>query len=51
MALDHLDWRPADARWQGMLMRPFGKHEPSDRERYVACFQMIVDRSGTDLPC
>jgi hypothetical protein len=36
----------ADAR-QG---RPFGKHEPSDRERYVACFRMIIDRSGTDLP-
>jgi ankyrin repeat protein len=50
MALDHLDWRAGDARWQGMLMRPFGKHEPSDRERYVACFRMIIERSGTDLP-
>ena len=50
MALDHLDWRPGDARWQGMLMRPFGKHEASDRERYLACFRMIMDRSGMDLP-
>jgi ankyrin repeat protein len=50
MALDHLDWQAGDARWQGTLMRPFGKHESSDRERYVACFRMIINRSGTDLP-
>jgi hypothetical protein len=50
MALDHLDWRPGDARWQGMLMRPFGKHKASDRERYAACLRMIADRSGMDLP-
>jgi ankyrin repeat protein len=50
MALDHLDWQAGDARWQGMLMRPFGKHQESDRERYIACFRMIIDRSGIDLP-
>jgi ankyrin repeat protein len=50
MALDRLGWQAGDARWQGMLMRPFGKHEESDCERYIACFRMIIDRSGTDLP-
>lgn len=50
MALDRLDWGRSDARWQWMLMRPFGKHEASDRERYVACFRMIIEQSGTDLP-
>lgn len=50
MALDHLGWQAGDARWQGMLMRPFGKHEASDRERYIACFRMLIDRSGIDLP-
>jgi hypothetical protein len=50
LALDHLDWQAGDARWQGTLMRPFGKHEASDRERYIACFRMIIDRSGIDLP-
>jgi hypothetical protein len=50
MALAHLDWRPGDARWQGMLMRPLGKHEVSDRERYVECFRMIINRSGVELP-
>ncbi len=50
MALDHLDWRPGDARWQGMLMRPFGKHKTSDRERYVDCFRMMIERSGVELP-
>ncbi len=50
MALDHLDWAPGDARWHGMLMRPFGKHGASDRDRYVACFRTIIARSGADLP-
>lgn len=50
MALDHLDWPAGDARWQGMLMRPFGKHDAPDHERYIACFRMIIDRSGIDLP-
>src|SRR5262245_44138867 len=34
MALDHIDWKSGDERWYGMLMRPFGKHDASDRERY-----------------
>ena len=50
MALAHLDWPPGDARWQGALMRPLGRHTASDRDRYVECFRMIVDRSGIDLP-
>jgi ankyrin repeat protein len=50
MALEHLDWLPSDGRWQGALMRPLGRHKASDRDRYVECFRMIVDRSGIDLP-
>jgi ankyrin repeat protein len=50
MALAHVDWPPGDERWPWMLMRPFGRHAASERSRYVACFQMIVDRSGVDLP-
>jgi hypothetical protein len=50
MALDHLDWPPGDPRWQGMLMRSLGWHDASDRERYVTCFRMIIDRSGLDIP-
>jgi ankyrin repeat protein len=50
MALAHVDWPPGDERWPWMLMRPFGRHAPSERSRYVTCFQMIADRSGVDLP-
>jgi len=50
MALDQLDWPPGDARWYGMLRRPFGKPRDSDRERFIACFRMILERSGADVP-
>jgi hypothetical protein len=50
MALDHLDWQAGDPRWQGMLMRPLGSHDAAARERYLACFRMIIDRSGIDIP-
>jgi len=50
MALDHLDWPQGDARWHGMLMRPFGRHAVSERDRYLACFRMILERSGVDVP-
>jgi ankyrin repeat protein len=50
MALDHVDWPPGDVRWQWMLMRPLGHHSASERDRYLACFRMILDRSGVDVP-
>jgi ankyrin repeat protein len=50
MALGHLDWPRGDARWQGRLMQPFGRHSDADRDRYLTCFQMILERSGVDLP-
>src|SRR4029077_881915 len=28
----------------------FGAHSDSDRESYVTCFRMILDRSGVNLP-
>ena len=50
MALEHLDWPRGDARWQGRLMQPLGRHPASERDRYLRCFQMILERSGVDLP-
>ncbi len=50
MALDEIDWPSGDARWYGMLRRPFGRHKDSDRERFIECFQMILERSGVDVP-
>jgi ankyrin repeat protein len=49
-ALERLDWPVGDARWHWMLMRPFGRHSEADRERFLTCFRLIVDRSGADLP-
>jgi hypothetical protein len=50
MALEHLDWPRGDARWQWNLMQPFGRHPEAERERYLTCFKMILERSGVDLP-
>jgi len=50
MALEHLEWPHGDARWQGRLMQAFGRHPEAERDRYLTCFQMILDRSGVDLP-
>jgi ankyrin repeat protein len=50
LALDHLDWPRGDARWHGYLMRPLGAHDESDRERYLQCFAMMVERAGADAP-
>ena len=50
MALDHIEWRPGDVRWHWMLMRPLGRHSASERDRYLACFRMILERSGADVP-
>ena len=50
MALEHLDWPRGDARWQWRLMQPLGRHPEAERDRYLTCFQMILERSGVDLP-
>ena len=50
MALEHLDWPRSDARWQWRLMQPLGRHPEAERDRYLTCFQMILERSGVDLP-
>jgi ankyrin repeat protein len=49
LVLDHIDWPAGHERWQGMLMRVFGRHAPADRERFVTCFRMMLDRSGVDV--
>ena len=50
LALERLDWPRGHERWQWMLMQPLGGHSAADRERFVTCFRMILDRSGVDLP-
>ena len=50
MALEHVDWPRGDARWQWRLMQAFGRHPDADRDRYLTCFRIILDRSGVDLP-
>ena len=50
MALDHIEWRPGDVRWHWMLMRPLGRHSASERDHYLACFRLILERSGADVP-
>ena len=50
LALEHLDWPRGDARWHGYLMRPLGAHDEIDRERYLKCFALMVERAGADAP-
>ena len=50
MALEHLDWPRGDARWQWRLMQAFGRQPDADRDRYLTCFTILLDRSGVDLP-
>ncbi len=50
MALEHLDWPRGDARWQWRLMQPLGRRPKAERDRYLMCFQMILERSSVDLP-
>lgn len=49
MALEHLDWPRGDARWRWRLMQTLGRHPEADRDRYLTCFRMILERSGVDL--
>ena len=50
LALEHLDWPPGDERWHWNLMRPLGAHPEYDRDRYLKCFQLMVDRAGANAP-
>ena len=50
LALEHLDWPRDDPRWHGNLMRPLGAHAESDRERYLTCFALMVERAGANPP-
>ena len=50
MALAHLDWPRGDARWHSPLVQSLGRQPDSERNRYLRCFQMILERSGVDLP-
>jgi ankyrin repeat protein len=50
LALDHLDWPPNDERWHWNLMRPLGAHPENDRDRYLKCFELMVERAGANAP-
>jgi ankyrin repeat protein len=50
LALEHLDWLPGDERWHWNLMRSLGAHAEGDRDRYVTCFQLMVERAGANAP-
>jgi ankyrin repeat protein len=50
LALAHLEWPPADARWHGHLMRVLGAHPEADRGRYFTCFRLMLDRAGSHAP-
>jgi ankyrin repeat protein len=50
LALDHLDWAPGDERWHWNLMRPLGAHDEGDRDRYLTCFRLMVERAGANAP-
>jgi ankyrin repeat protein len=55
MALERLDWPPGDPRWYGALAGPLGfwnhsigpwRHHEWDRSTYLACFKLLLERSG-----
>src|SRR5262249_46268749 len=50
LALEHLDWPPDDERWHWNLMRPLGTHVEGVRDRYLKCFQLMVERAGANAP-
>ncbi len=50
LALEHLDWPAGDQRWHWNLMRPLGTHPESDRDRYLTCFALMVERAGANAP-
>ncbi len=50
LALSQLDWPPGDARWHWNLMRPLGAHAKPERDRYLSCFRLTLERSGPNPP-
>lgn len=52
MALEHIDWEPADPRWFWMLWRPVPGHDDLDAQQQADCiatFRLILARSGPNL--
>jgi ankyrin repeat protein len=50
LALDHLDWPPNDERWHWNLMRPLGARSENNRDRFLTCFELMVERAGPNAP-
>lgn len=49
LAVDHLEWPTGDQRWHWSLLRPLGGHAEPDRDRFAACFRLMVERSGANV--
>jgi ankyrin repeat protein len=52
MALERIDWPPEDRRWYNPLWNALPGHNRWDedaRDRYVACFRLILDRVDPDI--
>ncbi len=59
MALERIDWPPADRRWFGCLTEPlyfwhfipwlYAGNRELDRRTYLPCFRMILSRCGPNL--
>lgn len=58
MALERIDWPPADPRWYGMADQPlrfwnhmggFWAHPDFDRSAYLDCFRLILARMDPNL--
>jgi ankyrin repeat protein len=56
LALDRVDWRRDDPRWFEILEQPLRiwKHGPAgedwDRNTYLACFRLVLERCDANLP-
>jgi ankyrin repeat protein len=50
LALEHLDWPKGHELWHGRLMQALGAHSEGDRDRYLKCFALMVERAGPDAP-
>jgi len=50
LALEHLDWPPNDERWHWNLMRPLGARPENERDRFLTCFELMVERAGPNAP-
>jgi ankyrin repeat protein len=49
MALDHIDWPPADPRWFPILTRPLDYYDGREKTEFCECFRLILSHCGPHL--